>query len=171
MATSGVCVRSATPEDGVALLAFLRQFRSEGHAGVFRPVRPLPTLEEEVSWVRSLVEHESSHLWVACEGAAVVGLLDFQGHRHPQMAHGGILGTSLLEAYRGRGLGKELMQTLIGWATRHPRLRRIELEVFSSNAHAIHFYTRQGFVREGARRQAVEVEGRWCDIVLMAREV
>ena len=171
MSGDSVIVRSATPADAAALIEFLRAFRGEGHPGVFRPTRPLPTLEQEVAWIQSFIDYDGAHLWVACSGDRVVGILDFHGHRHPQMMHGGALGTSVLRAFRGQGIGFELMQTLIAWATAHQTLSRIELEVFSSNTHAIDFYARQGFIREGARKGAVVIEGAFEDIVLMARPV
>ena len=166
-----IIVRPAGVEDAAALIEFLRVFQSEAHTGVLAPTRALPTQEQEVSWIRSFLEYESSHLLVACKGEDVVGILEFRGHRHPQMKHGGTLGTSLLPAVRGLGVGFQLMKTLFTWATVHPTLHRIELEVFSSNTQAIAFYERQGFVREGARQNAVVIEGKYQDIVLMARQV
>ena len=110
MSDGTVTISVATVDDAAGLIAFLREFQSEGHPGVFRPTRALPTLDEERSWIQSLLDHETSHLWVACVGEEIVGLLDFHGHRHPQMAHGGALGTSVLRAYRGQKIGLQLMQ-------------------------------------------------------------
>ena len=171
MSESSVTIRTATVDDAAALIEFLRLFQQEKHSGVFVPVGGLPTLEQETSWIRELLNHETSNLWLGCAEQHIVGILDFHGHPHPQMSHGGSLGTSVLRAYRGQGVGYRLMQTLIEWATAHTALRRIELEVFSHNTHAISFYERQGFVREGARMGAVLVDGKSCDMVLMARLV
>jgi len=171
MSDEAVIVRSGRVEDAVALIEFLRDFQSEGHPGVFRRTGPLPTVEQEGAWIRSYIDSQNSHLWVACCGERVVGILDFRGHQHPQMKHGGCLGTSVLRAFRGQGIGYQLMQTLVAWATAHPTLCRIELEVFSSNTHAIAFYEGQGFVREGARKGAVVIEGESQDILSMARPV
>jgi len=168
MTHDSVQIRLATAADAAVVLAFLEVFRAERHHGVFVHTGSLPGVEEEEAWIQSLLDHDTSNLWLACEGARVVGLLDFHGHRHPQLAHGGALGTSVLSSCRGQGLGTRLMQALIEWASGHQSLTRIELEVFSNNTQAIAFYERQGFVREGARVGAVIVSGQPRDIVRMA---
>jgi len=47
-------------------------------------------------------------------------------------------------------------------------LTRVELEVFASNTAAISLYTKCGFEREGVKRRARYIDGKYDDIILMA---
>jgi RimJ/RimL family protein N-acetyltransferase len=73
----------------------------------------------------------------------------------------------LLPGYRGRGIGRRLMEEAIARAW-HAGLERIELEVFASNAPARALYEKLGFVTEGVRRRARKLDGAYDDNVLMA---
>jgi ribosomal protein S18 acetylase RimI-like enzyme len=73
----------------------------------------------------------------------------------------------LLPEYRAQGLGRKLAERAISDA-RARGITRIELEVFSSNTRAICFYERLGFVHEGVKRNARQLDGGYDDLVLMA---
>jgi ribosomal protein S18 acetylase RimI-like enzyme len=51
-------------------------------------------------------------------------------------------------AYRGRGLGRQLIEQVVVWARDHG-VRRLELWVTEHNATAIDLYTRSGFKKVG----------------------
>lgn len=109
-----------------------------------------------------------SFLLVADAGEEIVGMLDFHGHQKPQRSHAGEFGMSVAKLWRGRGVGSQLLAHLFGWALTE-QLRRLELSVFSNNTGAMSLYERVGFLPEGTEREAVEVDGRYVDIVRMAR--
>ena len=52
------------------------------------------------------------------------------------------------------------------WAPKNG-IGRIEIEVFSNNSGAIHLYERIGFNRYGLRKNAVIIDGKAVDILLM----
>lgn len=70
---------------------------------------------------------------------------------------------------RGLGLGQEALKRLCDIGFRDLNLHRIQLYVFASNARAINAYVKSGFVEEGLLRDAVFLDGRFEDVVLMAR--
>lgn len=82
--------------------------------------------------------------------------------------HTGLLGMGLLPPWRGRGLGRRLLDEGLAraWAS---GLERVELEVYAGNAPAVQLYERAGFVREGRKRRARKLDGVYEDILLMAR--
>ena len=45
---------------------------------------------------------------------------------------------------------------------------RIELDVYADNHPAIALYKKFRFVREGVRRDAIAIDGRYCDSILFA---
>lgn len=62
-------------------------------------------------------------------------------------------------ADRGRGYGQDALLLLLRYAFDELNLHRVGLTVMAYNAHAIRLYERTGFVREGARRAAVQRAG------------
>jgi RimJ/RimL family protein N-acetyltransferase len=57
---------------------------------------------------------------------------------------------------------------MMDWVQANPRLRRVELEVFTHNLTAIHLYLKHGFEIEGRKRCAYFKDGRYVDAYLMA---
>ena len=74
----------------------------------------------------------------------------------------------LLPAFRGRGLGATLTSATLTEARRR-RLVRIELTVHEDNSCAVALYERFGFKTEGVLKDAVRLDGRYKDdLILMA---
>jgi RimJ/RimL family protein N-acetyltransferase len=105
--------------------------------------------------------------FVALAEAGVVGWCDIQRIPFPSHAHRGTLGVGVLPAYRGKGLGRRLLETTLSAAARAGFVR-VELSVRADNARAIALYEKLDFVREGVARDAVFVDGVYHDAILMA---
>lgn len=67
----------------------------------------------------------------------------------------------------GKGYGTDALRVVLRYAFGPMELRRVELHVFDFNQRAIRSYEKAGFVREGARRQALNRDGRYHDILVM----
>lgn len=78
-------------------------------------------------------------------------------------------GIAVSKRSRGQGVGRQLMQHLIDYCDNWLNVRRIELEVHANNEAALGLYNTFGFELEGAKKQAVFVNGQFIDILLMAR--
>jgi L-amino acid N-acyltransferase YncA len=76
----------------------------------------------------------------------------------------------LLAAHQGKGLGTELLQTLIDAATRsgaHVMMASIE----ASNAPSVALHARLGFEVIGTAREVGTKFGRWLDLTMMRRSL
>ena len=82
-------------------------------------------------------------------------------------SHGGTLGIGLLPDFRGRGIGRRLMQQTIDAAFAFG-LTRIELTVREGNINAIALYKSLGFETEGLHRNAVCIEGQYENLYSVA---
>jgi putative acetyltransferase len=72
----------------------------------------------------------------------------------------------------GQGIGAELMQDLVDWAQRDPRVGKIELNVRDGNERAIRLYRRFGFELEGRLRRRIRFpDGTEVDDLAMGRFV
>lgn len=93
------------------------------------------------------------------------GLEIFEGRR----AHVGAIGMGVDERFHGQGVGKAMMAALVDLADNWYGLYRIELEVYTDNAVAVHLYQRFGFEIEGTLRALMYREGAYADAYAMAR--
>jgi ribosomal protein S18 acetylase RimI-like enzyme len=105
--------------------------------------------------------------FVAVDGSSVVGWCDIFPASAGAAKHCGSLGMGLLPAYRGRGIGRALIEAAVAHA-RANGLTRIELEVREDNSRAIELYAGSGFVEEGRKKKSRCVDGQYYDTILMA---
>jgi len=125
-----------------------------------------PPLESVRGFVQSNIASGAPQ-FVARENSSVVGWCDVLPGWHHSRRHCGSLGIGMLPAYRGKGLGRRLLEACISRAW-EAGLTRIELEVREDNPRAIKLYEELGFEHEGLRRQAMLVDGIHYDTLAMS---
>ena len=104
--------------------------------------------------------------FVALAGDRVVGWADIFPAWAAALAHRGSLGMGVLPEYRGRGIGKRLLEACIARAW-SKGLTRIDLESRIDNVNAIRLYEKMGFAREAVKRNAMRFDGVYYDAVEM----
>ncbi len=124
------------------------------------------TLDQSAAWVAADHLRQNPFL-AALEGDQVVGWCEIRRDVLPGRAHIGMAGIGLRAPYRGRGLGRQMMEQALQMA-RERGFERIELMVRGPNTSAIRLYTQLGFQEEGRKRDAVRLDNGSEDEVLMA---
>lgn len=162
-------IRIVTSEDAKSALEYFAKLQAENLSTIFR-VDPLPTLEEEVAFLRSFEVRPNSNWFAAVSDGAIVGNLGIQADSRPQRSHVGDLGMSILSPFRSVGLGTRLWETALSWA-KSTDLRRIQLDVLETNSGAIRLYKRFGFSVDGRRPGDVLVADDYIDMIQMSRAV
>ena len=119
----------------------------------------------------SALANESAAILVACtsgaDGPVVVG------HIWVSIAPYGVadIGMLVVEAWRGRGIGKLLLGSAMEWAA-NAGAHKMALEVWPHNEAAIQLYRGAGFVEEGRKvRHYRRRNGELWDSVLMGRRL
>jgi L-amino acid N-acyltransferase YncA len=157
-------IRRALPEDAPEIVAVLAAVVAER---VHSAIDGVWTVEQERAYVESLSPREVVHLALDGRGQVVgVQILDRWSPMLDSMAHVGQVGTFLLPAWRGRGIGGELWQATAAFA-REAGYRKLVIQVRSSNAAAQFFYRRLGFAECGRLSRQVLVDGTYDDEILM----
>lgn len=133
-----------------------RALRAVVAEGRYLALTQAPSLVATAAFNAMLARHGCPQL-VALDGKRVVGWADLRPHASDTAI--GVLGMGLLPDYRGKGLGRKLLDELIA----RSRFERVELGVFADNTVAISLYEKAGFVRGGVET----ANGR--DLVLMSR--
>ncbi len=117
-------------------------------------------------YVRDNIAGGAPH-FVAVADGKVVGWCDVALRARPTQQHSGILGMGVISEYRGKGIGRALMQAALA-AARTRGIRRIELTVRVDNEPAKRLYESFGFVTEGLCKRHLCLDGQFIDSWLMA---
>lgn len=125
-----------------------------------------PSLEATIEFVKKKIAKEIVH-FVAILENTVIGWCDIHPLAREGFTHCGILGMGVLKDYRGKGIGKVLLNTAIAKAE-EKGLERIELDVYSANKTAVYLYKKLGFEAEGIKKKARKIDGEYYDILCMA---
>lgn len=70
---------------------------------------------------------------------------------------------------RGKGYGKEAVTLVTAYAFNNLNIRKVSLEVVSSNKAAISVYKKLGFVIEGEMKKQVYINGKFENIIIMSK--
>ena len=95
-------------------------------------------------------------------------MVDIFAGEKPHDRHAGVLAISVLKDWRGRGVGRLLMDGGVAEARKWPDFCRIELLCTPWNEPAIALYKSLGFVTKAVKRKAIDLRGRPEDELLMA---
>ena len=104
----------------------------------------------------SVVELDTGEL----AGEALLWAIDL----HNRTAH---LGLSLRPAYRGRGLGTDVVAALCDYGFACRGLHRLQVDTLASNTAMIGAASRNGFGHEGRLRRSAWVNGTFADEVIL----
>jgi RimJ/RimL family protein N-acetyltransferase len=166
-------------DDAAAVVAHFDRHMAESGIGATPVFTPIPagqpwhdeTLIPSLQgfWQRSLQQPGWGRCWIVEADALVVGALVLRGSSLPTGMHRATLAMGLEVPYRGRGLGRALLQAALDWADGRPELAWIDLRVFAHNAPGLHLYHQFGFTEIGRVPDFIRVEGQIIDDVVMAR--
>lgn len=164
-------IRHAEPLDAAGYIALIRSILRETPR-VDTPYAPDefdPPVEAIRERIRTVTSSANSCFIVAEANRRIIGALTCGGGTLRADRHMTALGVYVLRDWRDQGVGTTLMDAAMTWALMQPEVRRVELEVMTTNARAIHLYEKFGFEREGIRRHLYLIDGQPVDIQMMAR--
>jgi ribosomal protein S18 acetylase RimI-like enzyme len=124
-------------------------------------------LEKTIEFVKFIVSQNLSQ-YFAIEDGEVVGWCDIIPKGYEGLTHVGVLGMGVLKAYRGKGLGTQLLEKSIEHAKQNG-IEKVELDVYELNTGAIALYEKMGFTLEGKRVNGRKLDGNYDNIVLMGK--
>jgi RimJ/RimL family protein N-acetyltransferase len=128
------------------------------------------TEEMEAHWVDAVLKDQSRTRLVLAivdkADAALVGFVYLNGiDWFARNAEFGILIGD--RSRQGKGLAKEALALVVGYAFDTLNLNKLYLRVVAFNERALRLYRDFGFVEEGVQRQQAFVRGGYHDVVLM----
>jgi RimJ/RimL family protein N-acetyltransferase len=132
----------------------------------FGNYRPLSATEEE-RWYEAMLQDESMRVFAVEYEDQHVGNAGFSqiDGRNASAEVGLFIGPPELW---DRGLGFDVLQTLLRFGFEQMNLNRIYLRVFAEHKRAVHLYEKLGFEHEGCWRQAEFRHGRYHNLLWMS---
>lgn len=162
-----IIIRPVKVEDAEALNAI------RTHADTMEQLYGIPTerIEANEAFLRSL--KDSDHMVVAeasIKGKPkVVGAVSLHLNAHQRSRHCAHVGIMVHHDYQGKGVGRKLMDYILDLADNWLMLVRVDLNVLADNKRAIKLYESCGFVKEGVKKYIIIKNGKYADLILMAR--
>jgi len=105
---------------------------------------------------------------VAQIGGTIIGTLNLNKGRYKKTRHVGFLSIVVTKRYRNTGIGKSLLNYALRWCEIN-EIKKICLEVFSTNIQAIKLYEDFGFKEESRRTKQYKIKDNYMDGVFMAK--
>jgi len=163
-----ILIRECLPNEAIALMEMVKQYIADSEHLLITPKEFNFSVDYETNWINSLNERSNSLLLVAEHEGQLVGNIDLTGGQRTRIQHTALLGMGMLAAYRGKGLGKALMQCAIDWARQNPVLEYLWLQVYASHSAGLALYQQMGFQETGRQHKFVKkAPGVYEDNVLM----
>jgi RimJ/RimL family protein N-acetyltransferase len=160
-------VRRATESDASAVIELRHKLFSETSYMLWEPAEFTQTAEHERNRIARLNSQANSLVLLAEEGAQVIGLLSAVGGERNRLRHSAGLALGVARSHWGQGVAKALVTEAVAWSA-GAGLKRLELNVHTSNLAAIAVYLYCGFQVEGLRRSSLLVDGAYVDEYLMS---
>lgn len=167
-----VIIRYPQTEDVHDLLTFINTISLEQTYIHFQGEQL--TLEQETSWLAdrlSAISRGDAVLLGAFHEEQVIGTTGVERKRQAE-SHIGVFGISILQPYRGQGIGTAMMNAIFQ-ETRQtmPGIQIIELSVFGNNEGARNLYQKQGFIEHGNLPGGIRHRDQYVDHILMHRRL
>ena len=123
-----------------------------------------------LSWWEAKLDDELSALFGAFVDSQLVGMVGLAFEPWEDARHKATLfGLYVTRAFRGQGLGEDLVQAVLSLAEQEPEIKVIELTVSAGSDAALALYQRCGFEQSGLEDSAIRVGEVYYDRVHMSR--
>ncbi|HYE94362.1 MAG TPA: arsinothricin resistance N-acetyltransferase ArsN1 family A [Terriglobales bacterium] len=157
-------VRPATAADVEAITRIYNQGIEDRLATLETEHR---TTEERAQWLAARGPRHP--VFVAETGDVVVAWASLNPFNpRPAYAHVADFSIYVERAWRGRGVGRQLLEALIERA-RALGYHKLVLSAFPFNPAGVSLYERAGFRTVGIYREQGRLDGRWVDVIVMER--
>jgi RimJ/RimL family protein N-acetyltransferase len=156
-------VREANEHDGEAIKSIVNSVASEKYYVV--PERSREDWDEAIREIKN----RKGLIITAQVDERTIGMAHLVRGKFEKNKHVGFLGISIVNEFRGMGIGTAMMKYIIEWTRRQKGLEKISLTVFSTNEVAINLYRTFGFQIEGMSKKQYKIEEKYIDETIMGK--
>ena len=117
--------------------------------------------------IKKYNESSNSILLVAEANNQLIGMIDLTGHDRKIMAHTAMIGMSVDEEWRNKGVGTSLIRGVLDWAKSSSELEVIWLDVYDNNELGLGLYKKMGFKISGKIERFFKYKNEYFDNIKM----
>lgn len=164
---SKIKLRSLELEDSEIVRAWRFDFDNYNYFYEFIPNSAIANEE----WIKTAIKNKNEINFVIESitdktPIGIISLIDID-YRNQKCEMGRVLIGN--KSYRGKGLGKEIINLLLNYAFSHLNMQKIYCEVFEENTAAKNLYLKSGFVQEGIFINHIYKNGQFKNIIRLAK--
>jgi RimJ/RimL family protein N-acetyltransferase len=163
-----VNIREIREDDAAEFLELCRTLDAETPFFLYEPGERNHNAEEQRRRIADLLKRPTAMTFVAEQDGELVGYLEAAGPSLKKKSHAVSIGIGVLQRSAGQGIGKRLFAALEDWAQQNG-IRRIELTAMEHNEVGLGLYRKIGYEVEGIKRDAVLIDGRCINSILMSK--
>ena len=160
-------IRIAESADAAGLAVLMEEADASGFMLYNPGERSIPP-EKLAKRIEAFRESPESEWFVAEEDGMVAGYMMLRGSQLQRTRHSLYLVIGVAEAFRRRGIGRQLFEAMEDWAQKK-QIRRIELTVIRNNVPALSLYQKMGFEIEGTKRDSLLIDGEYRDELYLSK--
>ncbi|MEF8936802.1 GNAT family N-acetyltransferase [Halobacteriaceae archaeon SHR40] len=160
-------IRQAREEDLTGLVGAIREAIGDGE---YIKAETVADIVDNEGVLMRHNEIESRMFFVACVEGDVVGWVHLKHTDLRKLNHTAEFTLGVLEAYRGNGIGSQLLERGVRWAEEQG-LEKLYNAIPATNQSALDFLQSHGFETEAVREDHYKLNGSYVDEVMMARNL
>lgn len=160
-------IRTALGKDASQVVKLMKGVIKEGPFTLYESDEYSATAKSETKRIKRFKDAPGKIYLVALIKDEITGFISFDNWDTRRTAHTGLFSIFLKKKFRGMGIGRLLIKSMLNWGKNNPVNRKISLAVFSTNKNAIALYEKLGFRREGCCPRDMIIGGKYVDSILM----
>lgn len=161
-------IREIEITDAGNFINLIKEVEKQSDFMLMEPGERKTTPEQQRNHLERVKQQENTAIFVAEVKSELVGYLLAVGGSVKRTAHSAYIVIGILQKYRGRGIGTELFNNVIKWASKQ-NISRLELTAVTKNAAGLTLYKKSGFEIEGTKRNSLIIDGRPFDEYYMSK--
>ena len=154
-------IRFAETGDAASLAVLMEEADASGFM-LYNPGERSISPDQLAKRIEAFRKDPASEWFVAEEDGKLAGYMMIRGNQLQRTRHSIYLVIGVAEAFRRRGIGRQLFEAMEAWA-KERSIRRIELTVIADNTAALSLYQKMGFEIEGTKRDSLLIDGQYRD--------
>lgn len=161
-------IRKLTPEDW-EIYKMVRLEALQKDASAFGSSYDESTSRTDEEWKKKL-ERPNSFVFAAEDGGEYVGMAAAYQEEGEIVSHVAyVWGVYVRDSFRGKGIGKKLLQAVLDEIQRNPEIEKANLNVNKNQIAAVKLYESLGFQIAGTLHKELKVNGEYFDEYVMEK--
>ena len=157
-----IIIRNVFVEDAKSMIEYVNIISSESDNLTYGSGEFNFTVEQEQKYIESMNNNALNLFILATINDEIVSIAQIQSNKKIRLSHLGQIALSVKQKHWRKGIGNQMMKTLIQWA-KNNNFKKLNLEVTTTNEGAISLYKKHDFIIEGTNKRSMMIKGNYID--------